>query len=726
MATLIQVFKNPQAISITEGGFVPGEANMFRSVFLFTLIFILSIGSFASGQCISDGNDTEADATPIGYIETVSDWVCTTDVFDYYTLDIPQGASVSGDITFSSPQRSTVLRVWHADSGTRIVNDIFTNDTTHDFTVPISLNNAPGGTYYARVFYWSEAAFDHEYTLTLNLTIGGVSQCEPDVNETTSTAGEAAWGSSVSDWICADDTIDMWHFTITDPDTEGFGTISLDADPGEVTYNFYDSNGVLLETYPTTNGEYEHNLGWQGTPTPAGEYYIGVTHLAGESGEHSYTLGLAAFRQLYFHDVLEYGRLDAISFSMQIAPWPSLWGTPRNSNNSTFSGAGSEAVECSTFNLRNDLGIADDTSYHGFREIVLGPDNRAYFKDQGTHILYAWDLMDGYQWEFPLAQTMDQSFCLDSIGNIYCLGLDGVRLYKLAPSGEVIWSKHIKLSNGSQTILWPVGDVVCVTDADYEKVFMFLFSKQGHEIICREKIITADAHKFDGVGMGKDGSIYFYTRHELIKYNKDGTREWSRSYAFPSRWQFRKGKPLIGEDGRIFVYLSNNYTQYVYVYNPDGTLYKSGQHSDNADYPEATCAGADGRLYVSTNSGQLICYEDWDQEVWRIDNPGEGRIMRIAMDGNFVYLLYYVTEGDSKDYHWVTVGKNDGQILYDHFIVQPGFSGCDDRYGHIAIGENGYLVYMNQCGHINVYKPVLRPQGFELNHDFSIERFTGD
>lgn len=49
---------------------------MFRLVSLFVMIFLLTVGSFAYGQCVDDGNNTEADAAPIGYVDTVSDWVC--------------------------------------------------------------------------------------------------------------------------------------------------------------------------------------------------------------------------------------------------------------------------------------------------------------------------------------------------------------------------------------------------------------------------------------------------------------------------------------------------------------------------------------------------------------------------------------------------------------------------------------------------------------------------
>lgn len=55
--------------------------------FIILLMMILASGGMASGQCDpADGNNTTADATPIGFSETVSDWVCPDDPFEFYIL----------------------------------------------------------------------------------------------------------------------------------------------------------------------------------------------------------------------------------------------------------------------------------------------------------------------------------------------------------------------------------------------------------------------------------------------------------------------------------------------------------------------------------------------------------------------------------------------------------------------------------------------------------------
>ena len=66
------------------------------------LTVLIAGGNVVWGACVAgDGNDTRDDATPISFNETVSDWVCPDDPFDYYKLIIPDGMVVTGNINFS-------------------------------------------------------------------------------------------------------------------------------------------------------------------------------------------------------------------------------------------------------------------------------------------------------------------------------------------------------------------------------------------------------------------------------------------------------------------------------------------------------------------------------------------------------------------------------------------------------------------------------------------------
>ncbi len=140
--------------------------------FILIPIFILILGGMASGDCEpNDGNDPAVNAVTIGPTETVTGAVCPDDLFDFYTITIPDGSDVSGTVTFSSPQESTVLRVIRESTLENVIDDISTNDTTNSYDIPISKGTITPGKYYFRISFWSSAAYDHDYTLILNLSI---------------------------------------------------------------------------------------------------------------------------------------------------------------------------------------------------------------------------------------------------------------------------------------------------------------------------------------------------------------------------------------------------------------------------------------------------------------------------------------------------------------------------------------------------------------------------
>lgn len=251
-------------------------------------------GGTASGQCISgDGNDTEADATPMGYHQSVTGWVCPDDPFDYYVLEIPEGAEVSGKISFSSPQASTVLRIEHADTGARLINDAFTTDNKHDFEVAVAKGKLAAGTYYARIFFWSSSAYEHEYTFTLNLNITG-SNCFPDTNEDHENAYEVMFDNSVGDYLCEFDHLDIWHFAVR-TEQEAKGNIRLDANPGELQIYLYDALKTKLYQGKTTGGVVTYSLASSAGPLPYGDYYIGVFLSNNRTDENSYSLTLKPY-----------------------------------------------------------------------------------------------------------------------------------------------------------------------------------------------------------------------------------------------------------------------------------------------------------------------------------------------------------------------------------------------------------------------------------------------
>ena len=155
-------------------------------VLIACIVAFMFVGGAASATVCdtTDDNNTEGTATPIGFTQTVAGTVCPDDPFDFYVIQIPDGSTLSGQMTFSSPQESTVIRIYHSVSGARIVDDVFTNDVTKQYVFTVNPGDIPSGTYYMRLFFWSNAAYDHDYTVEMNLEDGSslnLIEIDPDI-----------------------------------------------------------------------------------------------------------------------------------------------------------------------------------------------------------------------------------------------------------------------------------------------------------------------------------------------------------------------------------------------------------------------------------------------------------------------------------------------------------------------------------------------------------------
>jgi hypothetical protein len=141
-----------------------------RLISILLFILLLGIGNTASADCDpNDGNNTAADAAPLSLTQPVTGTVCPDDPFDFYTFTISQGGDFSGQVSFSSLQASTVLRLFNEQTNEKIIDDLSTNDTTKQYSINISPGELSPGTYIIRIFFWSAAAYDHDYTLTASL-----------------------------------------------------------------------------------------------------------------------------------------------------------------------------------------------------------------------------------------------------------------------------------------------------------------------------------------------------------------------------------------------------------------------------------------------------------------------------------------------------------------------------------------------------------------------------
>ncbi len=145
---------------------------MFRTRLLISLFIItlLSIGGVAKGDCVDDGNNDAGSARTVGFTETVSDVVCPDDPFDYFTFEIAGAMKANGWISLASEQTGTTLRITKG-SDTLYERGTTVSETTVNYTTPAE--GIGEGRYFLRVGYYSDYPYDHEYTLTLYLTLSG-------------------------------------------------------------------------------------------------------------------------------------------------------------------------------------------------------------------------------------------------------------------------------------------------------------------------------------------------------------------------------------------------------------------------------------------------------------------------------------------------------------------------------------------------------------------------
>ncbi len=266
------------------------------------LLLVLCTGGMASGQCVADGNNSTADATIITSTETVSDYVCPADLWDFYKFEVKQGESLSGTVTFMADQTGTTFRI-SGPSGTLIEKG--STDTQRILTANLDSSTLTAGTYYLRVGFYSKYASDHSYSITMNLlhsggggsspgtggrgSSGAQGGCAPDNNESPSTAGEIYIDTMAPGWVCGEDPLDLWHLDVPDS-VELAGSLTVTAESGDVILQLQDSNQAILAEAETVDGRLTLGLGSNAPVLVPGDYYIAVMSSPGFERDVYYTI----------------------------------------------------------------------------------------------------------------------------------------------------------------------------------------------------------------------------------------------------------------------------------------------------------------------------------------------------------------------------------------------------------------------------------------------------
>ena len=361
-----------------------------------------------------------------------------------------------------------------------------------------------------------------------------------------------------------------------------------------------------------------------------------------------------------------------------------------------------------------EFNLIDTTAYDIYypkrvKGLLTGQNDRVYYINSESNMFVAHDLTSGLQWEHPISH-ISQFLCIDDFLGPFVINEDRHRLYNLDTNGNIRWSQYISehLKKGLLNEVWVVGQRIYVSSCINGGSYVFAWGRTG--------ALAWGAGPFTALVMGvaedPDGHAYIQTRTGLHRYDPDGNNTWCAEFKEPTeKWAYGEDLgPIIGQDGRVWV--NDPFTKEFYVYNQDGTVYKQGDYSmlrTGFCTPTAACVGSDGRFYVAVFQ-DIVCYDDWTDEVWRMRNGYDRSIQDMIMgQDDMIYVLYIHMPGGggaSYSHKWISLNPADGNTITELDIGVP--EEYEGGGGELAIGEDGKLLHLNHTGYLAVFSPGLQ------------------
>jgi hypothetical protein len=698
---------------------------------------VLLMGGIALAQCEPDSHNDATTALAIDLDETVSDYVCPDDSFDYYYFEVAPGADIAGTITFDAPQTGTVIRIASGSSGTLFEGS--TTDADRSLTFTVESGDLSAETYYIRVSHWSAYSYDHSYTITMSLSMPEQPDCVPDGNNEQENASEISFGESISDWVCGDDHIDIYHFTVS-TEREGHGSISLTCDPGELKLYLYNSFEMELYSGTTSGRTLQYDLGTSESPLSNGEYYIGVFLPLARSDENSYTLGLAqgglvlsglpvitVFKTFEPEEEEEQGMIKVVEEEGMVlveeeqgmvkldqsplsrlkslitfpeTPWRSIRGGPMNTGHSYFNGP-QDYIHSS----RHKVFEADiDELRSGEEEykwLLIGPGNRAVFmRSSNTNfVVYNLDTEEVEEY-VAFFSPSPKPPAFDSQGHFYCTSYRGfLKCYKkFDPTQETLpleWKVTLP-GDGEDMAIEAVG-VKVITSCYDGGWYIYAFNKDG--------TAAWDYGPLDDaiVGVAEDsaGPVWVQTMRSVYRFNEDGSLDWTRELSMQGRELTHDVYlPIIKRDK--WAHIFHQLTDYAYIYHPDGYYLSPDCYFDLL--PKVICAGQDGKKYLVNGWNRLDCYNIyWSNIVWCRHIPGEVKDMIQGFD-NRTYVVYTRTSEEGGNVLEFQIFDPEGELVVTQFVDTIPQEVHDlDLPVEMAMGEDNKLVILHHGGYLYVY-----------------------
>ncbi len=685
------------------------------------LMFLFSIGFAAT-------DDTAAGATPLGYTDTVTDKVSPSDNFDYYTFTVKSGDIITGTITLDSQETGTTIKI--TDPAKTSIYNLGTTDTVKSLAYTAT-EPMLEGIYFIRIGFYSAYPYEHNYTLTLNLQPAGEAPQEirKPQSEELPEPMPLGWGETVEGTLTEGKRLDLWQFTVTDPETEGNGKVAVESEPVDIRLSLYDSTKQELYSSKTENGGLEFGLNLKRSPLPEGDYYIALYLTPRKVEESHYTLtltrtskandiqvaeGITKFKgPIATNKPLMLGVAEIIHpLGPDKSPWPMRRGGSQRRGCSSYKAPSGKAAVVSDL----DLSQAIDTSSRTLWGLVAGPNNMVYFIDQAKSKLYGWDIFNGLVWQQDVGKNMTK-VCLDGDGKVYAIHPDGGRLWVLNPDGVPWTASSIPGGPGEgltmERDIWCVGKRIYTSSysADRDKTYIWAMEKNG--------FIAWHVSELDGkvgnIAEDPNGSVYVQTGEWLRQYDNYGNERWwwkITPYHFYGNYypkMFTKNiGPIIGDKG--YVYVNDVDITSFRVITADGQFYKdpSGTFDPYSFVvPYTACYSPDKKFYFADYKGRIICCTDWTTEAWSWQIPGDTvRVHDMVMDGNNTLFVNYTstTGGNYRRQYWVSLDTTKGTAIETQEINLPMV--MVDAPGQLAIGGMDRLIYLNRNGRLIVYGPA--------------------
>jgi len=164
-------------------------------------------------ECSEDGNNLFSEAVPVDYDETVSDQVCLdSDPADYYSIQVPLGADLTGTIDLWCDAEPTTLGLYDS-SETMLLEDSISDSTAQLDIEPLDFEP---GTYYIKVSTQNTTQVA-VYSLELNAELLNISP-EAPVEITPSTLvvkPNRVWAHD--DYVYMTSDLGVWVYDISVP-----------------------------------------------------------------------------------------------------------------------------------------------------------------------------------------------------------------------------------------------------------------------------------------------------------------------------------------------------------------------------------------------------------------------------------------------------------------------------------------------------------------------------